>query len=96
MQEWSIGVLVLAVALASVLRLLPWRRARSIRVESRIGTAAVHFDPLPPDAKREAPPTRTAPKLPASRPRKKRGKRARAQTGRRGARLAAPPKQPAR
>ena len=47
MQEWSIGVVVLALgALAIVLR-LPWRRARSLRVESRIGRAAVVFDPLP-------------------------------------------------
>ncbi len=47
MEEWSIGVVVLALgALAIVLR-LPWRRARSLRVESRIGRAAVVFDPLP-------------------------------------------------
>ena len=47
MEEWSIGVVVLALgALAIVLR-LPWRRARVLRVESRIGRAAVVFDPLP-------------------------------------------------
>ena len=40
-------MVVLALgALAIVLR-LPWRRARSFRVESRIGRAAVVFDPLP-------------------------------------------------
>lgn len=91
MQEWSIGVLVLVVvALATVLR-LPWRRARSIRVESRIGTAAVHFDPLPPvpshDAKREGP------KLPAASPRTGGATaRARALAPAPRARRAAPPK----
>ena len=59
MQEWSIGFLLTVLALA-MLR-IPWRRARSIRVESRIVTAAVRFDPLPP-VPRPAPP-QAAPSL---------------------------------
>lgn len=45
MQEWSIGVVVVVVLVVAVALRLPWRRARSLRVESRIGTAAVEFAP---------------------------------------------------
>jgi hypothetical protein len=74
MQDWSIGVLVLAVVALATLFRLPWRRARSIRVESRIATAAVDFDPLPPepphDAQREPrAATGAAPELRAASPR---------------------------
>ena len=47
MQEWSIGVVavvVLVVAFAGRFR-FPWHRTRVLRVESRIGTAAVEFAP---------------------------------------------------
>lgn len=66
MQEWSICVgVILVVAVAVVLR-LPWRRARSLRVESRIGTAAVEFAPPPRLATNRPPgaaPRRDGPKL---------------------------------
>lgn len=46
MQDGLIGVVVVVVAVAvAVAFRLPWRRARSLRVESRIGTAAVEFAP---------------------------------------------------
>ncbi len=46
MNEWSLGVVVVVVVLVVAVAVrLPWRRARSLRVESRIGTAAVEFAP---------------------------------------------------
>lgn len=70
MQE-SIIVFLLFLLGLFVLR-LPLRRMRSLRVESRIGNAALHFDPLPlaspSTGPREVPrdPKRSAPQLPAA------------------------------
>lgn len=70
MQD-SIGVLFLVVVALVVLR-LPFRRTRSIRVESRIGNAALDFDPLSPAPPPERPgetiraPVKDAPQLPAA------------------------------
>lgn len=67
MEQWSILVVLMLVLLAILIR-LPWRRARMIRVESRIGRADVEFDPLPPSRRVVvAPPTHEPPRRVACR-----------------------------
>lgn len=67
MEQWSILVLG-AFVMLGVLARLPWRRARVIRVESRIARGEVVFDrpPAPPTADK-LPTLPTPPRLPARR-----------------------------